>query len=326
MKRIKQILIMLLTVILTVMAPVSSYETGAAQKVPSLNAKATAKNIQALLKKYDPDGAYIMQKQIAAGDDICVWFSGQGRIIDSINTAIHEETHGYSFRYAGNYNQTAYFVGNKKTVQVTHTKVYRSKIMAQSIPTSLRTHRYNTYVAKPDANLASDVQGAYGLLNEFMAYQRGMNTTVLLFPYLQKQNADWKAWQSYISGCENDREAYAEFKYYILHYLYYAKKHYPDVYKGIVNNRQFCKAYKTLEKNFKKCIRQYEKDLKKLKRIVDAKPGGYWLEITDEHIMLRNSYGGAGIGRFTKEYKKLCKEMDKKNYKSIHNALVKKGS
>lgn len=197
--------------------------------------------------------------------------------------------------------------------------------MQRSIPKRLRTHRYNTYVAKPDPYLSSDVQGEYGLLNEFMAYQRGMNTVVLLFPYLQKQDADIKAWESYVSDCENDREAYAEFKYYILHYLYYAKKHYPDVYKGIMNNRQFCKAYKMLEKNFRKCIKQYEKDLEKIKQIVDAHPG-YCLEITDDSVMLRIDYGGIGIGRFTENYRKLCKEVEKKKYKSIHKALVKKGA
>lgn len=323
MKRIKQIFILLLTVILTITAPFSSCEISAAQKEPSLNAKVTAQNIQTLLKKYDPDGAYIMQKQIAKGDDICTWFSSQGRIIDSIDTAIHEETHGYSFYYAKTYNQTAYFVGNKKTIYVTHTKIYNSKIMARSIPKKLRTFRYNTYVAKPRANLASNVQGVYGLLNEFMAYQRGMNTVVLLFPYLQKQDADWGAWKQNISSCENDRQAYAEFKYYILHYLYYAKKHYPDVYKGIINNRQFCRAYKTLEKNFRKCIKQYENDLDKLKQIVAAHPG-YWLEVTDENIMLCDDSGGTGVGRFTADYEKLCKEIGKKKYKSMHNALVKK--
>lgn len=34
------------------------------------------------------------------------------------------------------------------------------------------------------------------------------------------------------TDCENERQAYAELKYYILHYLYYAKKHYQDIYKG----------------------------------------------------------------------------------------------
>ena len=52
--------------------------------------------------------------------------------------------------------------------------------------------------------------------------------------------------------------AYAEFKYYILNYLYYAKKHHPDVYKGIVNNKEFCKAYKTLESSYAKLIKEYE--------------------------------------------------------------------
>ena len=148
---------------------------------------------------------------------------------------------------------------------------------------------------------------------------------VLLFPYLKKQGADWSAWQSYVSNGENGRQAYSEFKYYILHYLYYAKKHYPDDYRGIVNNRQFCRAYSTLEKNFRKCIKQYEKDLNKLKQILDANQG-YWLEITDERIMLHNDYGGIGMGRFTKDYRKLCKEISKKKYKSIHNALVRKGA
>lgn len=325
MKQIKRTISILLALILIIMSPVSSYEPEAAQRVPSVNAKVTAKNIHALLKKYDPDGAYIMQKQIAKGDDICVWFSDQDRIINSINTAIHEETHGYSFAYSKGYRHTAYFTGKKKAVHVTHTKVYRSKMMAGSIPKRLRTFRYNTYVAKPRANLASDVQGVYGLLNEFMAYQRGMNTTVLLFPYLRKQDADWGAWKSYISGCENDRQAYGEFKYYILHYLYYAKKHYPDIYKGIMNNRQFCRAYKALEKNFRKCIRQYETDLEKVKAIVAAHPG-YWLEVTEDEVMLRYDGDGTGIGRYTAEYEKLSKEVGKKKYKSIHNALVKRGA
>ena len=227
MKQIKKTLIILFALILTLTAPFSSYEAAAAQKEPALNAKVTAQNIQALLKKYDPDGACIMQKQIAKGDDICVWFSGQDRIIDSIDTAVHEETHGYSFYYAKNYNQTAYFVGNKKTVHVTHTKVYRSKTMAGSIPKNLRTFRYNIYVAKPRANLASDVQGAYGLLNEFMAY-------------VEKQ--------------------------------------------------------------------------------------GYTLEITNENIMLRSGRSGTGVGRFTADYRKLCNEIGKKKYNSIHRALVKKGA
>ena len=248
--------------------PVSSFEVSAASKIPGFKAKVTEKNILKILNKYDKDGAYVMKKQINKGDNILWWFSN-ARIIDGMNTAVHEETHGYSHSY-GTYSfsgtTTAYFVGNKKTVYVPHTTVYQSKEMANSIPKRLRTFRYNTYVAKPSAYLSSNVDGAYGLMNEFMAYRMGMSTTIALFPYYKAKKAGWDEWQVFINNCENDRLAYAEFKYYILNYLYYAKKHHPDVYNGIVNNKEFCKAYRTLESSYVKLIKEYEKDLKKIKK------------------------------------------------------------
>lgn len=91
----------------------------------------------------------------------------RGRMLDGMNTAVHEETYGYSYSY-GTYSfsgkTTAYFVGNKKTVYVPHTMVYQSKEMAKTIPKRLRTFRYNTYVAKPSAYLSSNVDGAYKTL------------------------------------------------------------------------------------------------------------------------------------------------------------------
>lgn len=324
MKQIKKTCRMLLAALLLLSVSLTSVEVSAAVKAPSVNAKITTKNVQNLLKKYDPDGAYILQKQIQAGDDILFWFSGSSRILDSVSTAVHEETHAYSFHYARNYQEMAYFVGNKKTIYVPYTEVYESKKMAASIPKKLRTSRYNTYVAKPTANLSSNVQGAYGLMNEFMAYRAGMNTSVSMFSYLKSQKAGWDAWKTYINLCENGRQAYAEFKYYILHYLYYAKKHYPNVYKGIVTNREFCRAYKRLESSYAKLNKTYTKDLQKLKKIIEKQ--GDTLEISDESVMLIHGRNGTGVGRFTTAYKVLTKELGKKKYKSIHNALVKKGA
>lgn len=323
MKRAKKLCSIFLAVLLLLSVPVTSVDVSAATKIPPIDAKITTKNVQNLLKKYDPDGAYILQKQMQAGDDILVWFSGGGRILDSIGTAVHEETHGYSFFYARNFGEMAYFVGNKQTIYVSQTKVYESKKMAASIPKRLRTFRYDTYVAKPSANLSSNVDGAYGFMNEFMAYRAGMNVSVSLFPYLESENADWDTWQVYINSCENGRLAYAEFKYYILHYLYYAKKHHPSVYRGIVNNRAFCRAYKKLESSYAKLNKAYIKDLEKLKDILE-KPG-YTLEISDDGVMLEDESGGTGLGRFTEDYKALTKECEKKKYQSIHNILIKRG-
>lgn len=323
MKRAKRICSIFLTVLILLSVFMTFVDVSAATKIPSINSKVTVKNVQNLLKKYDPDGAYILQKQIQAGSDILVWFSGGDRILDSVETAVHEETHGYSDFYARNFGETAYFVGNKKTIYVPYTKVYKSKKMAASIPKRLRTFRYDIYVAKPSAYLSSNVDGAYGLMNEFMAYRAGMKTSVSMFPYLKSQNADWDTWQVYITSCENGRLAYAEFKYYILHYLYYAKNHYPDVYRGIVNNKAFCRAYKKLESSYAKLIKTYTEDLEKLESILE-KPG-YTLRISDENVIYMGEEIGSGPQRFTEDYKALTKECGKKKYQSIHNVLVKRG-
>lgn len=323
MKQAKKICSVFLAVLLLLSIPVLSVPISAATKVPPIDAKITIKNVQNLLKKYDPDGAYILEKQMKAGSDILVWFSRGSRILDSVEIAVHEETHGYGLSYAKNFRKTAYFVGNKKTIYVPYTKVYKSKKMAASIPKRLRTFRYDTYVANPSVGLSANVDGAYGLLDEFMAYRAGMNVSVSLFPYLESENADWDTWQVYINSCENGRQAYAEFKYYILHYLYYAKKHHADVYRGIINNQAFCRAYKKLESSYAKLIRTYTGDLENLKDVLE-KPG-YTLEISDDSIVLEDERGGTGVGRNTEEYEILTKECEKKKYQSIHNILIKRG-
>lgn len=317
---ITRLITALLAMLIFLSAPASTLECAAA-KAPGFNAKITQKNILNLLNRYDTDGAYIMKKRIQAGDNVLGWFNTNGRIIDGIDTAVHEETHAYSFQKA---YQHSYFIGKKKTIHVPTTNVYPSKKMASSIPKRLRTLRYNTYVAKPTPNLTSNVDGAYGLLNEFMAYRAGMNTTISLYSYYAAQNAGWDQWQVFLNSCENNRLAYAEFKYYILHYLSYAKKHYPKVYKGILNNRKFCQAYKRLESSYVKLINSYEKDLKKIQKLM--KKQGRTMEITESTLWISTGpYSKTGIGRYTADYKRLQKEIKKSAYAAIHKKLVARG-
>lgn len=315
MERIRRILAGWLIFTLMLLAPAAAQDISAA-KIPGFGAKVTEQNVLKILNRYDKDGAYIVKKQMAAGDDILEWFT-TGRMIDGISIAVHEETHAYSIRRL---DETNYFVGNKTTIPVRHTAIYQTRKMAKSIPKRLRTFRYPTYVSKPIANMASNIQGAYGLMNEFMAYRMSMNNTVCLYPYYVDKDADWDKWKVYINLCENGRLAYAEFKYYILHYLYYAKNHYPKVYQGIVKNKPFCRVYRTIEKSYARLNEKYEKDLKKLKGIFLNK--GYQMTVTDAGIELRIGRSIMGIGRFTADYKKLVKEMKKGKYQAVHKKLV----
>ena len=316
MKRIKNLLAGFLVLTLAIVSPAASFEANAA-KMPGMNAPATERNVLKILNKYDKDGAYIMKKQMAAGDDILAWFT-EGRMIDRISIAVHEETHAYSIR--GMY-ETHYFVNRKKTVPVRHTQVYPTKNMANTIPGRLRTFRYDTYVAKPIPNLASNVQGIYGLMNEFMAYRMSMNNTVRLYLYYEEKNAGWDQWRTYINFCENGRMAYAEFKYYILHYLYYAKQHYPEIYRGILANKPLRQAYREIEKDYARLNAKYEKNFRKLKEYFAKK--GYRMEVSDESVLVGKNGRMAGMGRFTGDYKKLVKEMKKSKYLQMHQKLAK---
>ncbi len=320
MKTIKRLLTIFLAVLLACSAPAASFEAAAAPKMPELNAKVTEKNILKILDKYDKDGAYVFRSQMNAGKNVLGWFTGK-RIIDDIDSAIHEITHGFS---ANQPYKTDYFVGNQKSIPVEHTLVCYTKYMAPTIPKRLRTFRYKTYISEPDPYLSANLDGVYGLLDEFMAYRMGMSTMTALYPYLVSQKANWSAWKVFVANCENNRLAYTEFKYYILHYLYFVKQRLPEVYQGIVDNRQFCKAYRRLENSFVKLIKTYEKDLKKLQKVM--KRQGHVLEVNDRYVMYwQNEEEGIGITRFTADYEKLQKEIKKNKYSSIHRKLVSKG-
>ncbi len=289
--------------------------TAEAADMPGLNMKLTEANIQKVLKKYDKkNGYYILKKEISAGENIS--FYCYGSFIDCIDTLVHEETHAYSMDYMKN-RKYAYFVGNQNTVYVGLTSVFNTKKMASSVPERLRTMRYSTYVGNPSSNLAANSQGAYGLLNEFMAYRAGLNTMVNLYPYLVSQKASPSVWITYLNECENDMLAYAEFKYYILQYLYYGKNHKTSVYNGIVKNTAFCKAYKKVESSYAKLIKDYGNILTKLRK--ELKSQGYTMTVTDDKILI----SGRGIMRYYNDYKNLVSQMGKSRYKKIHNKLLK---
>lgn len=292
----------------------------ASSRVPGLDAKITQNNILKILNAYDSDGAYLMKNRIAAGDDILTWFEGCSSILSGIDTAVHEETHIYSYASEKN-GKAAYYIGNQKIIYVPLTEIFPSQEMAASIPSSLRTFRYVAYIADPGENLASNVDGIYGLLNEFMAYRSGMNTIVSLYDYLIDEDADWDTWMLFINECENDMQAYAEFKYFILHYLYYAKQNYLDIYKAILQNTQFCKAYKKLESSYAKLLRQYQKDLTKLQKYYAKK--GYTLTIKNSTISLTSPEKKTiTLSRCYSTYLKLEKQLNKTRYTNLHNKLL----
>ena len=224
----------------------------------------TVENVIALLEAYDPDGAFILKN--TSQDSILFWMGASsgnatiGSAITQFDPAVHEQCHEYTSysasaiynSYTGKYmsSKERIYTGNGNSVLVDMTACFDSREIVSEVPDNLRTHRFTTYVDTDQSSMASRQHGVYGLLNEYTAYCWGMNATNKLYPYMEEYGL-------IPSSGSNIYVSFAEFRYYILKYMLYAKAHYPAVYNEILANSSFRKAFTTVDTKFQKAIDFY---------------------------------------------------------------------
>lgn len=229
----------------------------------SLDRTPDESEVLALTAQYDPDGYHILEDAVQRGDDFSSYIRCD--VLGSIDTCIHEMHHGYVFdngsvnRKTGMVDQT-FYLGGGTDYSVPATKCFRTEVVTGSLPASLQTFRYDTYVSPGNITDANQ-SGVYGLLNEFSAYYWGCNSYLALYPYCETVCTDPSDWMSYISGYANGRDAYAEFYYWTLLYLEYARTNKPKVYKAIIRNRAYCNCFSYFESNFRAQLASYEQTL-----------------------------------------------------------------
>lgn len=284
---------------------------------PKMDAPITKANILALMDAYDQDSAYIL-RSTQSDSQFLYWWNSEDTIAGGIDTGVHEQFHAYTFQNVP-WNSENIYLGGMQTARVTYTNVFPSRQMAVTIPGNLRTFRWSTYVGEPVPDMASDKYGVYGLLNEFSAYYWGMHAQMSLLDYYKANHATRSQWLSFVSACANDRLAYAEFKYYTLHYLAYAKQHRPDVYNEIMNNSVYVNTYKTMESRFAALIRQFEQYLNG--GFADAmRADGYSASVSNGSFYIYSGASGYGTGIFQDDYDMLVREMQKSQYQGIFGA------
>ena len=220
--------------------------------VPTLTAKRSAENVMAILNAYAPDGAFILNYSLNSGNNFLDWWSSD-RLCDGINMAVHEECHDFIWREAfkkQQYDAQAIYTGDGKYILVKNTNVFNTLEMAPTVPQQLRTDRYDLYVGFPyDGDLSAQVNGVYGLLNEYTAYYWGTQSALDLYDYYMDQNATAEQWLDYVVDVIGTWGAYTEFRYFILQYMIYARDNYPAVYNGILSNQDFIEAFTILDNN-----------------------------------------------------------------------------
>lgn len=280
---------------------------------PGLDAAVTLDNVYAILDAIDWDGAYLMRETVRRGDDPLVWWGRTTRLTPRLSAAVHEQCHAYA-SYNGGWEKVAIYLGDGEYIVVPETDVFNSLQMAQTIPEELRTFRYS-YVGEAQQYLTSQTDGPYGLLDELTAYCWGAHTNVRLYDYYLAKATSASDWLSYIHLLSSDYYAYAEFKYFILHYLVYAQENDPAVYRGIVGNTAFRTAYAAIDDRFAAVVdavqRRFEDVADHLRSEGHSvtRSGGYFY------------IDGSGAGTFEAVYDLLATELAKPVYQQMDAVL-----
>lgn len=273
-------------------------------ELPDTGAKLTEENVFALLDNLDPDGAWIIRSadtdnsntthyvngvKVEGADNFMSWFisdmdasfgTAAGK---TLPTAVHEECHHFTRMdpsYAqGKWNyQEKIYTGEGEYITVTFTDTFPTEEMSKLLPTDLRSSRYKTYVSE-GASASANQQGIYGLLNEFAAYCWGNNNLVKTYDYCAGY------WGNRYT---NEFVSCAEFRFWILSYMLYAKENHPETYQGILGNDDFRLAFSTIDDQFADVIQAYFGKLKDAGRSVHPEFKGEYDKLTA--IMERPEY------------------------------------
>lgn len=277
-----------------------------------------------LLKKYDPEGWYVVNKvnRLAINNDIDRYADENTRksVRETLGTVVHEVNHGYSalmawkLRYRERDQYSCYYLGDTTHILVKHTPVFLTEEIGKHIRSELHTFRFDTYVYNPKEKIkiTSNTQGIYGLLDEWNSYYHGTKTDVHLYKWYEENSKGTpEDWRNYFSTVGSVINAYAEFKFYCLAYLLYAKENKPEVYNGIMNNKEFITAFLTVNERYGALVEDYLQIKKTILKRLQSK--GAKVSEDDEWIFIN----GEGTGNFINEYKILMAEIELPQYQEI---------
>jgi len=293
-----------------------------------------------LLKKYNPEGYQILKAYLNAPTtfkiglletsssktDFSMYLMGtdENSIVASLGTVVHEINHGYTSLMALNEKATKklikladkraafFFINANQQILVPHTTTFPSKLIANNIKMGFRKFRYDEYITSSNTILGTQQSGIYGLMDEWNAYYQDTRTNYELYDYFiaetEQSPADWARYLSQVNGVFY---AYAEFKYFMLEYLKYAKKNQPDIYQDIVNNTPFKESFQVIDKGYAALIEQY---FERRTTILDGlKKEGLQISIDDQFTFI----GAKGHGNFMQQYNDLIDEIADSRFKAV---------
>jgi len=266
------------------------------------NPKLKSEFLLYLAKNYSSNAYSILNKKTY--DYYIGWVTGKGhyRVLSSYAVVVHETCHLINEDIGGFWSK-GYYISPKIEIEVSTTRIFKSNELNNMVPSDWKNKifRYDAYIngTGKDKEIASVAEGIYGLMDEFDAYYQSTRAVVELYGYY-KTFAGYTEpyyWTLYLSNCYSSIFAYYEFRLFIAWYLKYARKNYPEIYQGIIQNKKLKAAFTLIDISYEKVVKQYFENRKIILENIN-KAGRKKAEISDNYFIIvnKNQKGGTSKG------------------------------
>lgn len=272
-------------------APDSFYVIDRAENLPDVVDFGTTKwklkrSDQAVRTIYNPDGTQTTSTIHVAGFRKWIRATDPLKQVNDLDTATHENKHRYTVDCAvpllaeasghniqrlmsneySDHRTTlyfAYYLGRDRTRFNRRYPTFPASEIASYIPQENRSERYQIYIIDTEV---SQSLGIFSMLDEYNASYWSERTIYDLYQYyLAEQPTTADTWQTYFEGQSSVFGAWAEFRYFILTYLLYAKDKHPDVYQKLLADERFRETFTEIDDQYidihKRVIKRLMKDL-----------------------------------------------------------------
>jgi len=185
-------------------------------------------------------------------------------IARDFGTVVHEACHKVNQHISrGNSAAQGIFIAPGVRIRIPEGPVYNSRELNRFVPDSLKQaiFRYDTYIGSRQTLISSQINGIYGIMDEFCAYYHDTRASLDLYDYyLEKVCRGYRnsiAWADYLGEAAATVYAYYEFNLFISWYLQYARLRHPEVYKSCMENMPLRVAYTLLDDMFGQLVADY---------------------------------------------------------------------
>ncbi|MDH5178270.1 MAG: hypothetical protein OEZ39_19780 [Gammaproteobacteria bacterium] len=226
-----------------------------------------------VIKQYSPEGRFMIDTHREQTRKVCgvesehfvSFIKPEKKDLNyyiSLTTSVHEMAHNFTsmmpasrakaIRPAGNmqwvyldspYGELAYYLSDKGVVFVPNTPTWPAREMDGDVPAELKEFTYKQYII---GQHGSNVIGVYALLDEFHAYYHDHQMSERM---LRSKTLDFFEPGDYLN--------FLFFKYYILAYLEYGRRHHQGMYQDILANRAFVQTFLDIHDRFEKLHRDH---------------------------------------------------------------------